>query len=575
MPALPRISSVVLADLANQLRFASPEAARRHVEHAEALATIIDLDQPYPEDWLVSVITGYRPDLAQPALVAGAALLRDLGPLVERLSVAARFASADVAGWPGVPELMARWRVSRRTLERYRRLGLTARVVRVTPAALHPPRGGHTRLAFAPAGVAWFESRHPALLAAAGAFNRVDPARRATVLKRARRYRAALGWSRAAAARRLAATLGGSAAAIERLLVRYDARAASPIFPRRAPLPEAQARAVERWLRRGASVSAVARRVGRTPAGVRRLALGVRLAALAELALPIEEGAPAIDLARPAPALTLGLGRPPAATLAELLARTEAEGWPDAGAERDRALAFRALRGRAASAIAALIGPGDAQPLPPSAAAIDAIFTDLRWAARLKVELVGSQQRLLLATLEGRLGRGIVHVPGGVAASALDAGFAALLEAVERFDPSKGGRLAGPANVMLARALARWSAGPGAGWAVVGPAAAAPLRASLVIDPSAVALADWTTHAAAWQSLVEPDPRVRAGLVDLDDFERRVLMLRFGWLVGPPLTRADLAAELGITPLRAARAERRAIARALRPAAKSSPKGRL
>lgn len=573
MPALPRISSVVLADLANQLRFASPEAARRHVEHAEALATIIDLDQPYPEDWLVAVITGYRPDLAQPALVGGAALLQDLGPLVERLSVAARFTDTDVAGWPGVPELIARWRVSRRTLERYRRLGLMARVVRVKAQSPRPTRGGHTRLAFAPAGVAWFESRYHALLAAAGAFKRVDPARRATVLNRARQYRAALGWSRAAAARRLAHTLGGSAAAIERLLFRHDARAASPIFPRRTPLPGVQARAVERWLRRGASVSAVARRVGRTPASVRRLALDQRLSALAELALPIEEAAPAIDLSRPTSALTLGLGRPPAATLAELLSQTEAQGWPDAIAERDRALAFRALRGRAASAIAALIGPGDTHPPPPSASAIDAIFTDLRWGARLKVELVRSQQRLLLATLEGRLGRAIVHVPGGIAASALDAGFAALLEAVERFDPSKGGRLAGPANVMLARALARWSAGPGAGWAVVSPAGA-PQRASLVTDPAAAALADWSTHAAAWQSLVEPDPRVRAGLDDLDDFERRVLMLRFGWLVAQPLTRSDLAAELGITPLRAARAERRAIARALRPTAKPLPKGR-
>lgn len=564
MPALPRIQTSVLADLTRQLRFAPEDAARRHVERAEALVAIIDPAQPYPEDWLVATITGYRPDLPAPALITGAALLRDLSALVERLSLAARYQAADVAGWPGVAELSSRWSVSRRTLERYRRLGLLARVVRVTPAP-GVRRGGHTIVAFAPPVVAWFEERHRAMLAEAGdAAKRVDPARRERLVRRARRYRARLGWTRARVARRLAQTQGGTARAVERLLARHDRRAETPIFGRRAPMTEPRARSVERWLARGASARAVGRRLGRSAASVRRIARQERLRRLSELELAagveITPGEIAAALERPSPAITLGLGRPVAGTLAELLREAEDAGWPDASDERERANAYRALRARAAAALAAM------DRARPGARALDAIITDLRWADRLKVELVRSQQRLLLGTIEGRLGRALTEVPGPVAASALEAGFIALVDAVDQFVPARGGRLAGPANVALARALARWAAGPGGVWEAARRVTDGAGRASAMNDPGSVKLGDWSIDITPWHAVVEPDPRVRAGLEHLADADRHLLMRRFGWLIGAPCALDQLAAEAGVTRATIARRERRALAAALRAA---------
>ncbi|MBL8759427.1 MAG: RNA polymerase subunit sigma-70, partial [Phycisphaerae bacterium] len=67
MPPLPRLRVSVLADLAEQLKFTPRDAARKQLEHAEDLLHAVDAESTYPEDWLVARITGYRPDLREPA----------------------------------------------------------------------------------------------------------------------------------------------------------------------------------------------------------------------------------------------------------------------------------------------------------------------------------------------------------------------------------------------------------------------------------------------------------------------------------------------------------------------------
>src|SRR5205823_5996629 len=90
---------------------------------------------------------------------------------------------------------------------------------------------------------------------------------------------------------------------------------------------------------------------------------------------------------------------------------------------------------------------GKLSRLQPSASGIDRIETMLRWAARLKAELVRSQLRVMLEALHARLGRPVEQVPAGVLVRLLSSAIAAVGDAVDAFDVARGGRLAAAAGL--------------------------------------------------------------------------------------------------------------------------------
>ena len=65
MPPLAKCKIPEIADLADQLRFASVEALVRQVESAESLAADLIEKEQYPVDWLVFRITGHRPESSE------------------------------------------------------------------------------------------------------------------------------------------------------------------------------------------------------------------------------------------------------------------------------------------------------------------------------------------------------------------------------------------------------------------------------------------------------------------------------------------------------------------------------
>jgi hypothetical protein len=529
-----------LAELSKQLRFVPAETARRHLERAESLVREIDPQRWYPEDWLTQRLTGYRPELDSPAMIAGEALLGDLPAVIERLSLAAALRPVDLAGWTSTRELCERWGVSTRTLERYRRWGLNGRRARRDD--------GKALTLYDPATIAWFEARHAQTLAEAQSHRRLDERTVLSMARRAGRYQRRLGWGRAKIARRLAERFGCSAETARRVLAQRNALGqAGP-----GPLRRAQAQSLSHALRRGTSVKDLAKATGKSPASVRRAAAESDAAALRGLDLHTPEGAGNDVGVLDDPRVRLGLGAPGAGTLAAMIEQAQSLGWPDAGDERTRAEAYWCLRRRAAALIASLPARN------PHAGPLDEARTLLRWAARLKAELVRSQHLAMFMAIRTRLERGVETLPAAAAAGLLGACLKALAGAVDRFDPSKGGRLAAPAGLAINRALAQWAGEH--------PPAPEPResRASSVSDPGAVRLEDWTLRVAPWQELVEPDPRVRRGLGALGELERRWLELRLGWLAGPPRTIAQTAAELGLTTARGARVERAALEEAIR-----------
>jgi hypothetical protein len=174
----------------------------------------------------------------------------------------------------------------------------------------------------------------------------------------------------------------------------------------------------------------------------------------------------------------------------------------------------------------------------------------LRWAARLKAELVRSQLKVMLEALHARLGRPVEQLPPGVLVRLLSSALVAMGDAVDGFDVGRGGRLAGAAGMAVDKVAIQW----GKQLASV----AAPKRATVMI-PSGLAMPDWTRGVAVWQEFLEPDARLRGACervaAELGSFLRK----RYGWDGGPARTLVELARERKINSVGVFRLEQRAV----------------
>lgn len=578
MPPLPKIGAAALRNLAEELRYAPRAALLKDVARAEALAGDLDEQQAYPADWLVFRITGYRPDMASPPLVSGAEALADLSALVERLSDAAEMAPEELA--PGalrIEDLQQRWGVSAKTISRWRRRGLIARRVRDARA--------RSRLAFQPEAVRRFEAARADELAAAGGFRRFTEEEQTRALDAARAA-ATEGATLNAAARRIATDLGRSHEAVRQLLMRHDARCArdgkSPLFGRTAPPTARDRRLWERAWRRGIDDRDLAARAGRPVASIRRAILEQRADLLRGLNLtPRAPGPPQVPEGRSrthmrakaaSPRAEHGRSSPqpadnqdPAADpltpeivrsdftcrgstdLAELVGRIRQTPAPVGYIEVARARAYHHLVARARAGIEALPSQG------VSARQLDAIETNLRWAGRLKLELMCAQLRLVGAAAEEAAAAPLEAIPPRQLTPLLLGLIDALSSAVDAHDPFRGGRLAATAGLQLGRAAA--SLAPRLSADDAG-------KAARRLAPG-VEIPDWTRRACAWWWL-EPDPRLRTRLGGLEDRDRALLIARFGYTGAAPMTLDEAAQVAGLTRIQAPRRERAAIRQAMR-----------
>ncbi len=584
MPRLPTLRTRVLQELARQVRFQSEDAARRQLGRAEQLALQLlgeqaaDAPAAYPEDWVVFRITGLRTETGGDVVVREA-LLSDLPALIDRLSAAAKLTQADLddeekvrgkAGntggraasatranlWLSVEDVCARWKVSRKTLERYRRLGLVSRRVMLGR--------GRERVVYGERQVRAFERVHGKRVEQAGAFARRDVESRERVVRRAARYRERLGWSLFKCAQRIAARDGRSVEGVRKLLMAHDARAERTIFGAPGVLDSEQKGLVERTSKRGGNMSAVAGRVRKSRATVYRVVGERRVDRLRELDLRVPAGGAAVFERADAAEVLLGhgaasdgIGRRGAMSVGELL-RMAAERDPEPAAhEQARATACWYLVWRAELGVAQLARHGarvraSAKRDVGRGEGVEAIETWLLWASRLRAEMVRSQVPLLVRAIENQTGRSVGEIPGSALRELCEIGLDAVIDSADRFDPFKGGRLAAPVGVAVGRAVSHWLRH---GREELG----APGRAMARVDMEQLALPDWARRVHPWQEWLEAPLGVREKLGAIAERERRVLEMRYGW-GGPPRTVEDVAKELGTTATRVAAMQRRAVA---------------
>ncbi len=576
MPRFSRMRIAALDELARELRFAPPEALERALERIESLVAELDAANSYPLEWAAYRVTGFRRESSgAPVTVPGRDLLSDLPALAERLSTAARFDASDLAGRGALDRaaLSARWRVSRKTLERYKAQGLMGR------RALGPL--GRPRVVFMPEVVGWFERAHADLIARAAGFSRLGEELESRMVRQAARYQRRFGCGLNQTAKRLADHFGRSHEAVRQLLKRAErTHEGAPRYSTPGPLTRRQRAAALRAVARGIDPAAIAARWHRPRTAIARAVLIGRSDRLWSL---IESG----DL-RPAAAsgeapghgeqpsaagvVGVGLGAPGQTDLLEFIRAARIRSVIVGVEELARATAMGTLESRSASTILSMSRSA------PTAAAVDQAETSLRWAVLLKVELMRSQLPLLIDSVEGLVGAPLETLPMGLTSASLKglltACLQALAEAVEQFDVRKSGRLvparlAAPATLGVTRAATRWikaftagSSEPHAKPKLI-PRAAGRLLAGVPIP-------DWTLRVSPWQGWLWPDARVRPALPELGPRDREILERRFAWGGRPPVTITELAGELGTTTARVSTMERRAIYAALREARASA-----
>lgn len=551
MPPLPKLLNTGVSRIESRLIVRPRRELLAAVAVIEQLATEIAPEAEYPEEWVEFRLTGNRESQSSPTVIDGQDLLTDLSSLAERLCDSAVLPPKEASGCVPLSVLCERWQMSKQTVARLRKRGLIAR--RVTDERRR------TALVFLETHVVAFEAAHDADLKRAAAYSRIDAPLEAKMRKRAERYRRLLKLSVSAAAKRIANRYGRSHEAVRQLLLRAPAEGVSGrALPADPALDERRRRRLFRAWRVGVDLGLIARKTSRSRAAVRRAinmcrADKLRAVAASNMLTPdIGASLPRVmkepGVLEASPVIT-GLGLPGSPTLRRLIDGARQSGPPIAVEERARLLGYHVLRVRAAAEIATL------DRLHPSAETIDSVETMLLWAARLKAELIRSQLRLVLDSIASRLLRTVDEVPPQTLVRILRDSIQRAGEAIDTFDPLRGGRLAAAVGLGVDKAATAWAR-------QLGPVATNRRAVPLLSDTG---LEDWTRLLCPWQAFLEPDRRIREvverGRIAPESVQ--ILRWKWGWWGGPPLTSVQISQRLAKRAPRTAALEREAVRAAL------------
>lgn len=164
----------------NELMFAPTRIRKRHIFRLERFVTSLNLEKAYPYDYIYHKITNIRPDEHIVQSMSGRLLLNDLLKLLADLSESLDIRVKDI-GEPvfTVPELMARYGVSAKTIYRWRKRGL------VGYEFLFPD--GKKRIGFRLSNVQEFEERFEDLLSKSKSFSLVEDKEKAGIIAQAQK----------------------------------------------------------------------------------------------------------------------------------------------------------------------------------------------------------------------------------------------------------------------------------------------------------------------------------------------------------------------------------------------------
>ncbi len=211
-----RIQNKALAELLMQLRFTPAAKRRKQLDAAEKLYAIIEADKRYPFEFVFYRITGFQHKGSMgEELIGGGQLLEDLRIFITTLSSqVAEPVRHQAEKVYMVEELARELGISAKTVGRWRKRGLFAR--RFTCP------DGAKRLGFLKSTVDKFMAANAALAANAKSFSRLSAAEKQQIVRRAAALAGKSGTSRQDVIRQIAAEVGRSHETIRSTLVAHE-----------------------------------------------------------------------------------------------------------------------------------------------------------------------------------------------------------------------------------------------------------------------------------------------------------------------------------------------------------------
>ena len=256
-----------LQELARELAAGLVRLRRGYVDSAEALLRIVTPDTSYPHEFVVYRLSGYRSRGAEPVEpIDGGHLRHDLPLLVLELCDSIQL-PVEAYSEPvyDTASLAKRFRVSTKTIQRWRKRGLLARKL-VFP-------DGKKRIAFLASSVRDFVDNRRRTTLRSVRFRQLDDAERHDIIRRARRMVARTGCCLNDVAKRLSARTGRAVETIRYTIRRHDREHPDQaVFPaHQAPLDAAAKEVIYRCFLHGVSVTALAKRYGRSRGSIYRV----------------------------------------------------------------------------------------------------------------------------------------------------------------------------------------------------------------------------------------------------------------------------------------------------------------
>lgn len=261
-----------------QVRFAPRAKQLQQAARAEALLGEIELDRNYAYDFLCYRITDYRAEKATRHNISGADVRHDLRLFVEDLSEAADISVHDtLEPVHTVEDLSRMFNVSTKTISRWREQGLVSRRFVVD---------GRRRVGFLHSSVERFVDSNRDKVRRGERFSQLTDDEKGEIIERARSL-AETGSNLSEVTRRLSDQMHRSPETVRYTLKNFDRENPSlAIFPdHNGALSEEEKRSIFQQHHRGASISALCKRYGRTRSSIMRILAEMRAGRILELPL--------------------------------------------------------------------------------------------------------------------------------------------------------------------------------------------------------------------------------------------------------------------------------------------------
>jgi len=440
----------MIGQLSRQLLMSPPRLRLQQIHGAEYLIDLIEPGRSYPYDLVLFHVTQFR--RRQPVdadnHLAGRCLIPDLVQLVDDLSASVELQAARLGQvcWT-VDQLGERFRISPKTINRWRRRGLVSYRALVDD--------GRRRMVFPERSIRRFVRKNPRLVRRATSFSKLTDEERREIVAKARELVDAGATKVSAVAERVARRLSRSTETVRYVLRRHDQdHPDDRLFGRQPePLGSDDHLQIYRCYRSGDSVPDLARRFGRTASNIYRIITGIRAKELLSRSV---EYIHSEEFERPdADALILGNGQPQATTTGRRKPKRPSGDLPaylkelydlpllQRQQEHDMFRRYNYLKFKAARLAETI------NPRCPRSADLNELESLLRRANELKNQLTQSNLRLVVSIAKK-------HVRQGEDLFTLISdGNLSLMKAVEKYDYMRGNKFSTYASWAIMKNYAR------------------------------------------------------------------------------------------------------------------------